>query len=174
MPKHCPDCRQGFPDFVDFCVADGSRLVPGLQEDGENGGERELEDTEELGAVSLDDSTTCIPGRARIYPKVRGTTQPYVLEFFGDVVVGRFDPDVGAVDVDLGDMPGAEYVSPKHAFLSFEGGEWTIEDLGSENGVFINRGPRITERTTISNGDELALGNALFVFEADVPEKDED
>jgi hypothetical protein len=129
--------------------------------------------TAELRAAPETDPHDGGPGRARLYPKVRGETYPYGVEFFGDVVLGRFDPEVGAVDIDLSEVPDARFVSPRHAKLSLEEGQWWVEDLGSENGVFVNRGPRIEGRVQLKDSDELALGNALFVFKAGDGEEEE-
>ncbi len=67
------------------------------------------------------------------------------------LVVGRFDPETGPVDVDLSGAPGSEHISRQHAELYREGdGPWLVRDLGSTNGVFVKGGreasfgPRIT------------------------------
>jgi hypothetical protein len=166
VPKQCPICGQVYPDFVDFCVADGQRLERARSDDDDDTGVRFDEPvTVEVSAPPYE--AALLPGRARLFPKVRGEMQPFGIEFYGSVVLGRFDPDAGAVDVDLADMPGHEFISPRHAALKFEDGHWLVEDLGSENGVFLDRGQKIVGPTPIRNGQELALGNALFVFETD-------
>ncbi|MEJ5170900.1 MAG: FHA domain-containing protein [Fimbriimonadales bacterium] len=86
-------------------------------------------------------------------------------------VVGRFDPDVGPVDIDLGLLPEGVYVSRKHARIEYENGVWRIVDLGSSNGTFLLRAPggqfeRIQE-AELSDGAELAFGNVRFVFHVD-------
>lgn len=60
-------------------------------------------------------------------------------------------------------------VSRRHARIAFEAGEWTIEDLGSTNGVQVN-GSRIADppaRTALRPGDRLDLGTVSARFEAD-------
>src|SRR5271169_4443108 len=54
-------------------------------------------------------------------------------------IVGRFDPTVGPIDVDLGSLPEGSYVSRKHAKITCEDGVWKVHDLGSSNGTFILR-----------------------------------
>ena len=169
MPKQCPDCERIYPDFVDYCVADGAfvhRYIP-------------PPDTEETQPLS--ESTTAsfdLQGeertevRARLFPKVNGTPGTFGVEFSSDVVLGRFDPDVGVVDVDLSGVSESASISPRHARLTVEDEQWFIEDLDSENGVFINGGERITEVCPIDHGDEIALGSALFVFETEVDDDD--
>lgn len=90
------------------------------------------------------------------------------------LVVGRFDPETGPVDVDLSGTPEAEHVSRQHAELYRETeGRWFVRDLGSTNGVFVKGGgaatfgPRISEPRALADGDELAFGNARFIFTTD-------
>lgn len=90
------------------------------------------------------------------------------------LVVGRFDPETGPVDIDLSNSPEAGQLSRHHAELYREAdGQWYVQDLGSTNGVFVKRpdssifGPRVTVPTALSPGDEVAFGNARFVFKAD-------
>jgi len=79
--------------------------------------------------------------------------------------IGRFDPSVGPIDVDLGDLPEGSYVSRKHASITFEDGSWVIRDLGSSNGVFVLREDfEKVEEATLEDGMEVALGNARFIF----------
>ncbi|MDI9635063.1 FHA domain-containing protein [Kamptonema cortianum] len=80
--------------------------------------------------------------------------------------IGRFDPSVGPIDIDLGELEEGVYVSRKHAKITEEDGVYKITDLGSSNGTYIARDgdfQRIDE-SEISSGDEIALGNARFVF----------
>lgn len=87
------------------------------------------------------------------------------------LVVGRFDPETGPVDIDLSAAPEAEHISRQHGELYHEeGGRWFVRDLGSSNGVFVKGGadasfgPRISAPRELTDGDEVAFGNARFVF----------
>jgi serine/threonine protein kinase len=57
-------------------------------------------------------------------------------------------------------------VSRHHARLTFNSstGQWSVEDLGSSNGTFVNRAP-VKRATPIPNGAELRLGDVLVAFE---------
>lgn len=85
-------------------------------------------------------------------------------------VVGRFDPETGPVDVDLGRLPEAVYISRRHAeFRREPAGKWFLKDLGAGNGTF--RRPkgeaqftRIRGETEVADGDEIGFGNARFEF----------
>jgi pSer/pThr/pTyr-binding forkhead associated (FHA) protein len=53
-------------------------------------------------------------------------------------------------------------VSRKHARLSFEGGTWVLEDLGSVNGI-VFQGRRV-DKVQLSPGDPFELGEVEFYF----------
>lgn len=84
--------------------------------------------------------------------------------------IGRFDPASGPVDVDIGPLPEAIYVSRHHASIRRDaGGGWFIKDMGSRNGTFVRQAQspafeRITSESALADGDEVSLGNARFVF----------
>lgn len=61
-------------------------------------------------------------------------------------------------------------VSRRHARLSWEGGRFWLEDLGSSNGTFIN-GTRITGRQPLQNKDLVGLGHTIVLrYTADIYE----
>jgi pSer/pThr/pTyr-binding forkhead associated (FHA) protein len=83
-------------------------------------------------------------------------------------VIGRFDPAVGPVDVDLGDIDEGKYVSRKHARIELDNGVYKIKDLGSSNGTFVLRSDfEKVDEAELSDGMDFALGNARFVFRTD-------
>ena len=85
------------------------------------------------------------------------------------VIVGKFDPSQGPVDLDMSRFAGSEYLSRQHAELYFDDG-WMVRDLGSTNGVFIRkRGqaqfqPRLQSPAPLENEDVIAFGNVHFIF----------
>lgn len=90
------------------------------------------------------------------------------------LVVGRFDPDSGPVDIDLSQLPEAAQISRHHAEIYREAdGQWYVKDLGSTNGVFVKSagsssfGPRLTAPQVLASGDEVAFGNARFILRMD-------
>lgn len=90
------------------------------------------------------------------------------------LIVGRFDAETGPVDIDLSSVPESAHLSRHHAELYREAdGRWHVKDLGSTNGVFVKSpgsatfGPRLTEPRALTSGDEVAFGNARFIFRAD-------
>lgn len=57
-------------------------------------------------------------------------------------------------------------VSRKHARLTFQGGKYVLEDLGSTNGTFVN-GQRLASPIVLKSGDVVSLGEQIvLMFEA--------
>lgn len=81
--------------------------------------------------------------------------------------IGRWDADGGIFpDVDLdSDDPEAK-VSRRHARITFNEGTYLLEDLGSTNGTFINRGKRLPKgtRQPLKDGDEIIVGKTFLRF----------
>jgi serine/threonine protein kinase len=100
--------------------------------------------------------------------KQAGVTREFTLK--SNNVIGKYDPDLPPVDIDLGGFSGSDTVSRKHAEIYREGDRWKIKDLGSTNGVFIKHSgqtrfsPKITTPETLINADEVAFGGVKFSF----------
>ena len=81
--------------------------------------------------------------------------------------IGRWDADGGVFpDVDLdSDDPEAK-VSRRHARIVVRDGVYLIEDLGSTNGTFVNRGRRLApgDRHPLKDGDEIIVGKTFLRF----------
>jgi FHA domain len=57
-------------------------------------------------------------------------------------------------------------VSRRHARLTFQGGKYVLEDMGSTNGTFVN-GQRLTGPRVLKSGEVISLGEQIvFVYEA--------
>jgi pSer/pThr/pTyr-binding forkhead associated (FHA) protein len=96
---------------------------------------------------------------------VRGGTVGKVFPLqSGDNLIGRWDPDSGAFpEVDLeADDPEAR-ISRKHALIRVSD-TVTIEDIGSLNGTFVNRGRRLEPGSPVAlkDGDEIIIGKTFF------------
>ncbi len=83
----------------------------------------------------------------------------------GNNLIGRWDPDTGSfpeVDLDADD-PEAK-ISRKHALIRIDGGKITIEDIGSLNGTYVNRQPRLQPGSPaeLKDGDELIIGKTFL------------
>jgi hypothetical protein len=97
-------------------------------------------------------------------------TQEIFMLGSGPSVIGRFDPETGPVDIDLGPLPESVFVSRHHAEIWCDhSGQWFVKDLGSGNGTFVcTAGQRQFQKTNgdhaVNDGDDIALGNARFLF----------
>lgn len=116
---------------------------------------------------SVPTDTTCAETAARgCLTLIRGgveTDQRF--PFAAPAVVGRFDPAVGPVEVDLGVIDEGRYVSRKHAKIECEHGAWAITDLGSSNGTYVLRSDyEKVDSAPLQDGDQIAFGNARFRF----------
>jgi len=84
-----------------------------------------------------------------------------------DSQIGRWDADGGIFpDVDLdADDPEAK-VSRRHARITLRDGQYFLEDLGSTNGTFVNRGKRLSPgyRQPLRDGDEIIVGKTFLRF----------
>ncbi len=82
--------------------------------------------------------------------------------------IGRWDADGGIFpDVDLdSDDPEAK-VSRRHARITWTDGKHFLEDLGSTNGTFVNRGKRLPTgtRQALNDGDEIIVGKTFLRFQ---------
>ncbi len=54
-------------------------------------------------------------------------------------------------------------ISRKHARLTFQGGKYVIEDLGSTNGTFIN-GQRLAGPFVLKSGDVVSFGEQIVLM----------
>ncbi len=83
----------------------------------------------------------------------------------GNNLVGRWDPETGAfpeVDLDADD-PEAK-ISRKHALIRIDSSKITIEDIGSLNGTYVNRQPRLQpgNPAELKSGDEIIIGKTFL------------
>ncbi|MGO9605692.1 MAG: FHA domain-containing protein [Candidatus Binataceae bacterium] len=83
----------------------------------------------------------------------------------GNNLVGRWDPETGSfpeVDLDADD-PEAK-ISRKHALIRIADGKITVEDIGSLNGTYVNRGARLQPGSPVElkTGDEIIIGKTFL------------
>ena len=75
----------------------------------------------------------------------------------GDIEIGRADH----CTIRLADT----YASQVHARLSPRNGSWTIEDLGSTNGTFLNE-RRLESPSQVRAGDKVRIGTTVLELRA--------
>lgn len=81
--------------------------------------------------------------------------------------IGRWDADNGIFpDVDLDAHDPEAKVSRRHARILYKNNRFMIEDLGSTNGTYVNRGRRLLPGTShlLNDGDEIIVGKTILRF----------
>ena len=81
--------------------------------------------------------------------------------------IGRWDADNGIFpDVDLDTHDPEAKISRRHARIIHEEDSFMIEDLGSTNGTYVNRGRRLIPGTPhiLNDGDEIIVGKTFLRF----------
>jgi pSer/pThr/pTyr-binding forkhead associated (FHA) protein len=63
-------------------------------------------------------------------------------------------------------VPDDTFTSRNHAWITFEDGEFWLEDLGSTNGTLLNGHP-VVKRQVLSSGDKIRVGHTEMTFEID-------
>lgn len=82
--------------------------------------------------------------------------------------IGRWDADNGIFpDVDLDAEDAEAKVSRRHARILRRGDDYLIEDVGSTNGTYVNRGRRLApgRRQILQDGDEIIVGKTFLRFQ---------
>jgi serine/threonine-protein kinase len=82
--------------------------------------------------------------------------------------IGRWDADNGIFpDVDLDAHDSDAKVSRRHARIVRNNDSYFIEDLGSTNGTYVNRGRRLLPGNpqALSDGDEVIVGKTFLRFQ---------
>ncbi|MGI9112075.1 MAG: FHA domain-containing protein [Gaiellaceae bacterium] len=154
---YCPECGYQNPETANFCAKCGTHLKQ------DETGEQTMTFTPEEVA---DDPGAALRGSGAGDPGVKGPA--LVVRSGGGRAGETFFPSgertlIGRspeCDVFLDDVT----VSRKHAELVRDGERFTIKDLGSLNGTFINRRRIETAETEIEDDDEVQIGKYRLTF----------
>lgn len=82
-----------------------------------------------------------------------------------ETYIGRWDADNGVFpDVDLDSFDEEAKISRRHARIINRNGNYTIEDLGSTNGTYVNRGRRLIPGSPhpLNDDDEIIVGKVFL------------
>ena len=126
------------------------------------------------GDVSMPQSTpppADVPMAGALHAKLiveRGDTPGIEFRLAGtECTIGRWDADNGVFpDVDLDAHDQEAKVSRRHARIKLLDGKYVIEDLGSTNGTYVNRGRRLLPGNPhiLNDGDEVIVGKTFMRF----------
>jgi serine/threonine-protein kinase len=129
--------------------------------------ELKLEETEEAAAAAASDSQPAKGVHATLVIE-RGASVGTEFNLTSEEsYIGRWDADNGIFpDVDLDTHDPEAKVSRRHARIIQEDGRYVLEDLGSTNGTFVNRGRRLIpgNRQPLNDGDEVIVGKTFLRF----------
>jgi hypothetical protein len=146
---HCPECGFQNLEAARYCEKCGTLLIPD-----DTGSETTMSMQPGRDEPSAAGPALRTEGMAIIVRSGGGRAgEAYVLER-ERLTIGR-SPDA---DVFLDDVT----VSRRHAVLTRRGRGFTIEDLGSLNGTFVNR--RRVDAKTLEDGDEVQIGKYKLTF----------
>ncbi len=171
MPRvYCARCGRPNPEGARFCSNCGAQLAgtaampavtPGA------GGARPGETTSTLSLNRPDDpdlgddlfpdsaSFGALPDGSALLLVMRGANAGSRFRLDGNLTTAGRHPDS---DIFLDDVT----VSRRHAEFDREGGVFTVRDVGSLNGTYVNR-ERI-EEAQLAGGDEVQIGKFRLLF----------
>ena len=148
----CNRCGHGNPLGSNFCSSCGAGLEHRSGEDSTITfhPETALEGAEDVG-VDVHDVPAGIG--ALVVKRGRNAGSRYVLD--SDQTVAGRHPES---DIFLDDVT----VSRRHVEIIRDGGTYTVRDVGSLNGTYLNRNR--VEEAPLRDGDELQIGSFKLVF----------
>ena len=162
MPSvYCTGCGEANPEGARFCSHCGTPLI-------RRAGERAADTTStiSIGGTELDGDTgdyldtdsaavAALPPGTALLAVRRGPNAGSRFLLDSDLTLVGRHPDS---DIFLDDVT----VSRRHAEFYRHGGRFTVRDVGSLNGTYVNR-ERI-EEASLNEGDEVQVGKFRLVF----------
>ena len=152
----CPNCSAENMSGVTYCDECGTKLdsAPAVA-------------TATVPAPASGGSDTAASPAKMVLTRGGTIGKEFPVEQSGETQIGRWDPDGGAFpEIDLTQDDPEAKISRKHARIFVQDGVYMLEDVGSLNGTYINRGPRLMPGSPqpLKNGDELVMGKTFFKF----------
>lgn len=164
MPSvYCTQCGSANPEVARFCSHCGNPLIRGAHSD-------QVGETTSMISVAVPEAPEAEPGEELAADLAAADTLPVGTA----LLVVRRGPNAGSrflLDSDLttvGRHPDSDIflddvtVSRRHAEFYRHGNVFTVRDVGSLNGTYVNR-ERI-EETTLNGGDEVQVGKFRLAF----------
>jgi hypothetical protein len=147
---YCPECGFQNPETANYCSRCGALLVVDTGQ--ETTMSFDVDDSSEEGESLL--ASLGITGPALVVRSGGGMAGQSFQPGDGRTLVGR-SPEC---DIFLDDVT----VSRRHAEILRDGDSFTIRDLGSLNGTYVNR--KRIESAVLENDDEVQVGKYRLTF----------
>lgn len=115
-------------------------------------------------------STLMTSNIIKLIPKQIGAPIPEFIIDSNNAIIGKFNPEIGPVEIDLDGFYGNNTVSSTHAEIYLKNNQWQIKDIGSNDGIYIKPtgktrfGYRINKAEILKSGDEIAIGKVRLLF----------
>ncbi len=162
MNRTCSRCDEPLVADARFCSICGAQIPPLVEEPTPGspvtGTIHSLgmtpDDSGPLPAVLPADLASVKPG-SQVLVIVRGPNMGLRLDLVGNQMVAGRSPDTA---IFLDDIT----VSRQHARFELAGDTWTLVDLGSLNGTYVNKN-RI-DKVPLKTGDEIQIGKYRFRY----------
>jgi hypothetical protein len=166
MPRvYCARCGRPNPDGARFCSYCGTQLTAPVPP-GSGSQERPGETTSTISLGRADDDLSddlfpdsasfgALPPGSALLLVMRGPNAGSRFRLDGDLTTAGRHPDS---DIFLDDVT----VSRRHAEFYRHGARFTVRDVGSLNGTYVNR-ERI-EEAELTGGDEVQIGKFRMLF----------
>ena len=150
---YCTNCGHKNPEGANFCASCGHALTE---------------------ARSSDTTVTFMPGELEADLEEEVHISPEELEGGRGVLIVKRGPNAGSkffLDADavkVGRHPDSDIfldditVSRRHAEIRRRGGGFSLHDVGSLNGTYVNR--ERVEEAELRSGDEIQIGKFKLVF----------
>jgi hypothetical protein len=148
---YCPECGFQNLESANYCSRCGALLVTEADVDDVTV-TISADEVEEVAGEALEE--VGVEGPTLVVRSGGGRTGEQFPIERAQTTIGR-SPDC---DIFLDDVT----VSRRHAIVAKAGSTFTIEDLGSLNGTFLNR--RRIERADLESGDEVQIGKYRLIF----------
>jgi pSer/pThr/pTyr-binding forkhead associated (FHA) protein len=143
----CPSCQAVSPSGMRFCVQCGTSLRQNRSRSGEAGRQKQ---TESVDPNKLDSQIPA--GFELVAINDDGTDGKAIAIHSAQTIMGR-DGDAR--------FPTDEFLDPKHARLTVEGGGLFIEDLDTLNGTFL----KLRGEVRLKPGDTFLMGRQVLSFQ---------
>jgi hypothetical protein len=180
----CERCKTENLDGSQYCDECGAPLKPNLRSDlsalggtPENNGRKAVASSPQPSELATGQSSPSFkvsspvnseakPHAWLVIERGRSAGRKFMLSEV-ESQLGRWDADGGIFpDVDLDSEDPEAKISRRHARITLKNGQYFLDDLGSTNGTFVNRGKRLKpgEPQPLAEGDEIIIGKTFLRF----------